>query len=145
MLELWGMRSTPSLLSLSDPLWPGVVAPDRILSMGQIELNYVFMLNWIVGKRTTLKFKLRTCTKLNCMKWNWIELNITVFNIESVHMLNWIVWNRTVLIFSCAWTKQILILNWIVWNRTVWLNWIAWNRNVLTIKLCSYAKQNCLN
>ena len=38
MLELWGMHSTPSLPSLRGPLWPGVVAPDRILSMGQIEL-----------------------------------------------------------------------------------------------------------
>ena len=27
MLELWGMRSTPSLLSLPDPPRPGVVAP----------------------------------------------------------------------------------------------------------------------
>ena len=33
-LELWGMWSTTSLPSLPDPLWPGVVAPDRILSMG---------------------------------------------------------------------------------------------------------------
>ncbi len=39
MLELWGMRSTPSLPSLPGPLWPGVVAPDRALSMGQIELT----------------------------------------------------------------------------------------------------------
>ena len=31
-LELWGMPS------LTDPLWPGVVAPDRVLSMSQIEL-----------------------------------------------------------------------------------------------------------
>ena len=38
MLELWGMQCTPSLPSLPDPLWPGVVAPDRVLSMGQIEL-----------------------------------------------------------------------------------------------------------
>ena len=29
MLELWGMRSTPSLLSLPGPLWPGVEAPDK--------------------------------------------------------------------------------------------------------------------
>ena len=29
MLELWGMRSTPSLPLLSGPLWPGVVAPDK--------------------------------------------------------------------------------------------------------------------
>ena len=36
MLELWGMWRTPSLLSLPGPLWPGVVAPDTVLSMGQI-------------------------------------------------------------------------------------------------------------
>ena len=34
VLELWGMRSTPSLPSLPGPLWPGVLAPDRALSMG---------------------------------------------------------------------------------------------------------------
>ena len=34
VLELWGMRSTPSLPSLPVPLWPRVVAPDRALSMG---------------------------------------------------------------------------------------------------------------
>ena len=38
MLELWGMRSTPSFLSLSYPLWPGVIEIDWVLSMGQIEL-----------------------------------------------------------------------------------------------------------
>ena len=36
--ELWGMWSTPSLPSLPGPLWPGVVAPDRVLSMSQKEL-----------------------------------------------------------------------------------------------------------
>ena len=38
MLELWGMWSTPSLLSLPGLLRPGVVASDRVLFMGQIEL-----------------------------------------------------------------------------------------------------------
>ena len=52
MLELWGMQSTPSLLSLPGPLWPWVVAPDRVLSMSQIELNYILMLNWIAQNRT---------------------------------------------------------------------------------------------
>ena len=37
MLELWGMQST-SLSSLPGPLYLGVVAPDRVLSMSQIEL-----------------------------------------------------------------------------------------------------------
>ena len=34
VLELWGMRNTPSLPSIPGPVWPGVVAPDRALSMG---------------------------------------------------------------------------------------------------------------
>ena len=34
MLEFWGMRSTPLLPLLPGPLWPGVVAPDRALSIG---------------------------------------------------------------------------------------------------------------
>ena len=54
------MRSIPSVPTLPGPLWPGLVAPDRALSMGQIELNRgfeslllmhlncVFMLNWII-------------------------------------------------------------------------------------------------
>ena len=45
MLELWGMRSTPSLSLLPDLLWLGVVAPHWVLSMAQIEVNYIFMLN----------------------------------------------------------------------------------------------------
>ena len=49
MLELRRMWSTPSLPSLSGPLWPGVVAPNRVLSMGQIELNCTY-------------------AKLNCLK-----------------------------------------------------------------------------
>ena len=38
MLELWEMQDTPSLPLLPGPLWPGIVAPDRFLSMSQIEL-----------------------------------------------------------------------------------------------------------
>ena len=34
VLELWEMRSTPSLPLLLGPLWPRMVAPDRALSMG---------------------------------------------------------------------------------------------------------------
>ena len=37
MLELWGMQSTASLPILKDPLDHGVVAPNRILFMCQIE------------------------------------------------------------------------------------------------------------
>ena len=45
MLELWGMQSIPLLPLFLGPLWPKVVAPNRVLSMGQIELKCVLMLN----------------------------------------------------------------------------------------------------
>ena len=45
MLERSAMWHTPSLPSLPGSLWSGVVAPDRVLSMGQIEVNCVLMLN----------------------------------------------------------------------------------------------------
>ena len=37
-LELWEMQSTLSLPLLPGSLWPGMVSPDWVLSMGQIEL-----------------------------------------------------------------------------------------------------------
>ena len=38
VLEHWGLWSTLSLPLFSGPLRPRVVAPDRVLSMGQIDL-----------------------------------------------------------------------------------------------------------
>ena len=55
MLEFWGMQSTPLLPSLPSPLLPGVVAPDRVLPMGQIELNCVLILNWIAWNSLNVK------------------------------------------------------------------------------------------
>ena len=37
-LQLWEMWSVSSFPSLPGPLWPGVVLPDMVLSMGQVEL-----------------------------------------------------------------------------------------------------------
>ena len=45
MLDLWRMQSTPLLLFLPGPFWLRVVALDMVLSMGQIELNCILMLN----------------------------------------------------------------------------------------------------
>ena len=45
MQKFWEMRSNLSLPSLPGPLCPGVVAPDRAPSMGQIGLNCVLILN----------------------------------------------------------------------------------------------------
>ena len=63
MLDLWGMQSTPSLPSLPGRFCPGVVARDRVLSIGQIELNSVLMLNWITWNRTV--FDIETLLRLN--------------------------------------------------------------------------------
>ena len=41
MLELCGMRNPSTLPSLPGPLLSGVVAPDRVLSMGQIDLFHI--------------------------------------------------------------------------------------------------------
>ena len=48
MLEIWGTQSTPLLPSLPGSFWLGVVASDRVLYMGQIELNSVLTLKGIV-------------------------------------------------------------------------------------------------
>ena len=47
------MQTTFSLPSLSCPLWPGVVAPDKgpIYESRRIK-TYVLMLNWIVEIKT---------------------------------------------------------------------------------------------
>ena len=42
MLELCGLRGNPSLPSHPGPLLAGVVAPDRFLSMGKIELVDIY-------------------------------------------------------------------------------------------------------
>ena len=62
-----------SLASLPGPLWPRTVAPDQVISMGQIEvfdLQTVLKLNWIVWNRTALIFKLCTYVKMNFGKLN---------------------------------------------------------------------------
>ena len=68
ILGLSGMLSTSSLPLLSGRLWPGVVAPDWVLSMGQIKLNCVVILDSIAWNWTVLTVKLRTYVKLNCLK-----------------------------------------------------------------------------
>ena len=64
------MKSTPPLSSLPGPLWPEMVTPHRALSIGQIEVNCVWMLNWIAWNRTIYMYK---------MKW----INRTVYLYED--------------------------------------------------------------
>ena len=90
-LSFWEMRSTPLLPSLSGPLWPGVVAPDRVQSIGQIELNCVLMLNWIVWNRTVFCIKmnlaLNILQRLICHKTkpNPIHYKSIIWSSSDVH------------------------------------------------------------
>ena len=43
--ELWGMLSASSLPLFPSPLWPGMVIPVKVLTMGQIEL-FNHLLYW---------------------------------------------------------------------------------------------------
>ena len=56
MLELLEMQSTPLLPSLPCSVWLWVIVPDKVLSIGQIGLNCVLMLNWISLNRSVLIF-----------------------------------------------------------------------------------------
>ena len=51
-----GPRCSSKMSSFRGQLWTGVVAPYWILSIGQIELNRVLILNWIVWNRTVFTF-----------------------------------------------------------------------------------------
>ena len=57
MLEFWEMQSTSLLRLLPGPLWVKVIAPNRIVSMGQIELFHI-----------QTACKQMSYAKLNCLK-----------------------------------------------------------------------------
>ena len=49
-----GNVECPTLPSLPGLIWPRVVAPDRVLSIRQIELNCELVPLWIAWNRTVL-------------------------------------------------------------------------------------------
>ena len=65
--KYWKTFHSSLLLSLPGLLGPRVVAPSRFLPMGQIKLNCVHMLNWIVGNRTVYMYKNRF--SINNIQW----------------------------------------------------------------------------
>ena len=101
--ELWKMQSSPSLPSLPGPLWPGVVVPEKVLSMGQIEIltlklnaNKWLMLNWIVINRTVWSF--------NCVLTNdWFLIELLVIHSNT--------WNLLTLLTYVY--KSYICINWI--------------------------------
>ena len=112
MLELWGMPSIPG------SLWAGVVAPDRALSMGQIGLNCVLMLDWIVWNRIVFLYWICTAQ-------------------------NWMVRNKTPLTFNCK-QQQYLYETKLFELELFDSTELAEIDIYFTIKLCTHAKLNCL-
>ena len=91
MLKLGWMWIIPILPSLPGSLWPGAVVSDRVLSMGQIELNSVFVLNWIVWNRHFWHLN-------SVFKLNWIVWNITVYMYRiklALNRLQWLICYKT--------------------------------------------------
>ena len=158
MLELWGMRRTPSLPSFLGPLWPGgVVAPGWVLSIYQIELNCVLMLNWIVWNRTAFDIETEYWCLIELLEIElfW-HLNFVLILTESLEIdtfsysncvlrLNCVLCFRELLEIELFWhLNYVLILNWIVWTRTVCLTEIFEIEIFFIIKMCTYVKLNCL-
>ena len=74
----WGSSNAGALRNAEHPfiaiaprsILARMVAPDRFLSIGQIEVNSVLTLNWIFWNRTALTFYcelIYAYTKLNCL------------------------------------------------------------------------------
>ena len=79
MLKLWGMQSTPSLLSLPGSIWLWVVAPDLVIFIEQIERNCVIRLNWIA--------------------WNLLFLHFTVVK-KKLYLNQWLCVNKRLLMLK---------------------------------------------
>ena len=70
--ELWRMWSIPSLTLLTGSLWPGLVAPVRVLSMVQIELfNHLPMIIIISY------LKAYNCVQIICIRSQYLINRIT--------------------------------------------------------------------
>ena len=113
ILELWGMQSTPSLLSLPGPYWPGVVTPDRVLSMTQIELctNKWLILNWIVNDRTVTSF--------NCVPTNGCLIELLVIHSNTWNYLSWFMFtNNIYLIYMNKLNVALNNLQWLICHKT---------------------------
>ena len=149
MLELWGIGSTPLVPSLPDQLWPGVVAPNRVLSMGQIELNCTLTLNWVVWNRTVLIYHhhhVVLLVRISLILSRHFFLSFIASDRSSgLHPVSshsysmyvragrpafarpYVGVHRSTSLMSSS-LETILLLKWFVSIRTLWLNWIAWNR-----------------
>ena len=93
VLELYGLSSTPLLPLLPGPFWSRMVVPDRVLSMGQIEMLdsdsvQTNDLYWIVRNRTLWEFscvskrRLIELLLIHTNIWNHLTVCKRVSNIE---------------------------------------------------------------
>ena len=103
MQELWKTQSTTSFPSLPGRLRPGVVATDRVLSIGKIELNCVLILNWIVWNRTVYMYKMNLAL-ITYNGWYAIKSNQTKPN--QTWSLSCELLTDCVCVIRCSWGKE---------------------------------------
>ena len=65
VLEIWEVWISPSLPLLPDPLWPGVVVPVSVLSIGQIGWFRNYSYSDALQKKSLKKQLHKTC------KYEW--------------------------------------------------------------------------
>ena len=87
------------LLIAIAPEWPEVVLHDRALSMCQIELNCILMLNWIVWKRKVYILKMDLA--LNNLQWLICHKTKSFFPFFfSFHFFSFVFFSSLFLFFS---------------------------------------------
>ena len=146
MLELWETRSGPSFQLLPGPLWSRVVAPDGVLSMGQIEgLLLITQSASITGASPSDCFvsypghslgKAYSSAGMRSVyfalpadwaiffsvyfrKYNHSSRHNLKLSLPSLYTRFYSQYPMQNMIFNLCANKW-LMLNWIVWNRTVW-------------------------
>ena len=106
-MEIRGMWSTLSLPLLPNPLWPGMVAPDWVLFMGQIEqtvckqmINFkLWLLHSNTWNHSTLwkrtQVRLRMLSK-KCVYKSYIYMCVCVYKQHlSLNNLQWLIYHKT--------------------------------------------------
>ena len=134
MVRLWETWSTSSLLLLPGPLWPGLVASDRVLSIGQIELNSILMRNWMVLLKTKNSDYNTLHTETPLLHPSSYTLTLTNMAVCLLPVLAKHLFSREYQGRSLAWINRFKMeLFWHL-NCVLMLNRIVWNRNVYMYK-----------
>ena len=144
------MQSNPLLPLLPGPLWSGVVAPDMVLSMDQIELNCVLTLNWIVCNKTVLTFiwaiEYTDCFSSDGQDPHWTTRWWGFSNAGALGNAEYPFINippmSSLALSGSSWLGPIYESNRIKLCTYAGLN-LFWSELFWILKMCTYANLNC--